>query len=367
PRLHDLDPLQNTLLSVLYPGIKIASVNVPAEPLDDYEEAQVENALARLVWNGVHYKLVGASGSAKKGKFYFVDQQHSRPIAERFQHWPQAAIVYFGILVSPCKVMMEEPEAHVLVVPDRKLGTNDCRGWIRRSVFQRLKEKHDREILSVQSERLRRERHGKVGGADLDEQQQSALLGDAKREIARKRLAEGRFYQFRMAFADIQAKGAFKIMEDDVADALEADFVLPESAVKPGLKIPAVMYSIFGPGRRFRGDVVVGIREVSRQLEFESSYTLVEHAPEDSIQLEVLPQAMKQVAKLSEAVGEGRYEDLLEVLGHHPDRSLPDGLEQDTSEEFRVVEGLLLADASGEMWRFSPSCICFDGRRLSLP
>ena len=37
-------------------------------------------------------------------------------------------------------------------------------------------------------------------------------------------------------------------------------------------------------------------------------------------QLEILPQAMKQVAKLSEAVGEGRYEDLLEILGHHPDK-----------------------------------------------
>ncbi len=234
PRLHDLDPLQNTLLSVLYPGIKVASVNVPAEPLDDYEESQVENALARLVWHGVHYKLVGASGSAKKGKFYFVDQGHSRVIAERFQHWPQAAIVYFGVLVSPCKVMMEEPEAHVLVVPDHKLGTNDCRGWIRRSVFQRLKEKHDREILSVQIERLRRDRHGKLGDENLDRHQQSSLLEDAKREIARKRLAEGRFYQFRMAFADTQAKGAFKIMEDDVADALEADFVLPESAVKQG-------------------------------------------------------------------------------------------------------------------------------------
>ncbi|MGA8735257.1 MAG: hypothetical protein WB558_15170, partial [Terriglobales bacterium] len=83
PRLHDLDPLQNTLLSVLYPGIRVASVNVPTEPLDDYEESQVENSLARLVWNGVHYKLVGASGSAKKGKFYFVDHEHSRAIAER--------------------------------------------------------------------------------------------------------------------------------------------------------------------------------------------------------------------------------------------------------------------------------------------
>ena len=253
PRLHDLEPLENTLLSVLYPGIKVASVNVPAEPLDDYEESQVENALARLVFKGVHYKLVGASGSAKKGKFYFVDQEHSRAIAERFQHWPQAAIVYFGILVSPCKVMMEAPDSRVLVVPDRKLGTNDCRGWIRRSLFGRLQEKHDEELLALQLDRLRRERHGTVRDEDLDERERSILLHDAKREISGKRLPEGRFYQFRMAFANTQAKGAFKIMEDDVSDALEADFVLPESAVKPGLKIPAVMYSIIGPGRRFRG------------------------------------------------------------------------------------------------------------------
>jgi hypothetical protein len=351
PRLHDLEPLENTLLSVLYPGIKVASVNVPAEPLDDYEESQVENALARLVFKGVHYKLVGASGSAKKGKFYFVNQEHSRAIAERFQHWPQAAIVYFGILVSPCKVMLESPDSCVLVVPDGKLGTNDCRGWIRRSLFQRLQEKHDDELLSLQFDRLRRERHGTVRDEDLDEQQRSILLQDAKREISWKRLPEGRFYQFRMAFANTQAKGAFKIMEDDVSDALEADFVLPESAVKPGLKIPAVMYSIVGPGRRFAGNVAVGIREVSRQLEFESSYTLVEHAPEDSIQLEILPQAMKQVARLSEAVGQGRYEELLELLGRHPEKVSADLLDQDGSEQFRVVEGLLLADASGEIVR----------------
>jgi hypothetical protein len=351
PRLHDLEPLENTLLSVLYPGIKVASVNVPVEPLDDYEESQVENALARLVFKGIRYKLVGASGSAKKGKFYFVDQEHSCAIAERFQHWPQAAIVYFGILVSSCKVMMEAPDSRVLVVPDGKLGTNDCRGWIRRSLFQRLQEKHDDELLSLQFDRIRRERHGTVRDEDLEEQQRSILLHDATREISWKRLPEGRFYQFRMAFANTQAKGAFKIMEDDVSDALAADFVLPESAVKPGLKMPAVMYSIIGPGRRFRGHTLVGIREVSRQLEFESSYTLVEHAPEDSIQLEILPQAMKQVARLSEAVGQGRYEELLELLGRHPDKVSADLLDQDGSEEFRVVEGLLLADASGEIVR----------------
>src|SRR3954451_9402926 len=184
PRLHDLEPLKNTMLSVLYPGIKVASVNVPTEILDDYEESQVENRLAKLVWNGIHYKLVGASGSAKKGKFYFVDQEHSRAIAERFQHWPQAAIVYFGILVSPCKVMMEEPDSRVLVVPDRKLGTNDCRGWIRQSVFRRLQQKHDDELLSAQVERLRRERSAKTANEQLDEQQERTLLDDAKREIA---------------------------------------------------------------------------------------------------------------------------------------------------------------------------------------
>ena len=350
PRLHDLEPLENTLLSVLYPGIKVASVNVPTEPLDDFEESQVENTLASLIWHGVHYKLVGASGSAKKGKFYFVDQQHSRAIAERFQHWPQAAIVYFGILVSPCKVMMEFEDARVLVIPDRKLGTNDCRGWIRRSVFERLKQKHDDEILALQIERLRKEKHGLVRDEHLSDHERQTLLLAAKHNVERKLLPSDRFYQFRMAFGNTQAKGAFKIMEDEVADVLEADFVLPESAVKPGLKMPAVMYSIFGPGRRFRGTLAIGIREVSRQLEFESSYTLIEHAPEDSIQLEILPQAMKQVAELSDAVGAGRYEELLELLGRHPDK-ISAGLESEPNEEFRVVEGLLLADASGEIVR----------------
>ena len=353
PRLNDLDPLENTLLSVLYPGVKVASVNVPVEPLDEYEESKVENALAKLVWRGIHYKLVGASGSAKKGKFYFVDQEHSRPIAERFQHWPQAAIVYFGILVSPCKVMMEESDARVLVVPDHSLGTNDCRGWIRRSVFGKLQQKHDADLLDRQVKRLLRQERpdGQEKGLSLPGQEQSTLEEQAKREIGGKVLRSQRFYQFRMAFHDTQAKGSFKIMDDDVADALETDFILPESAVKPGLKMPAAMYSIFGSGRRFHGAIAVGIREFSRQLEFESSYTLVEHAPEDSVQLEILPHAMEQVRKLSGAVSEGRYDELLEILGRPQDKSFADGLDQGDNDELNIVEGLLLADASGHIVR----------------
>lgn len=350
PRLHDLEPLRNTLLSVLYPGIKVASVNVPTEILDDFEESQVENRLAKLVWNGIQYKLVGASGSAKKGKFYFVDQHHSRAIADRFQHWPQAAIVYFGILVSSCKVMMQEDDARVLVVADGKLGTNDCRGWIRRSLFLTLQQTHEQQLIVEEIEQLLRERYEKAPDQELlGSAEKQELTTIAKLQVHHKVLPSGRFYQFRMAFANTQAKGSFKIMEDDVADALEADFILPESAVKPGLKVPAVMRSIIGPGRRFCGVSLVGIREFSRPLDFESSYTLLEHAPEDSIQLEILPQAMEQVRKLSGAVSEGRYEELLEMLGRHPDQALE--IDQESGEEFRIVEGLLLADASGEIVR----------------
>ena len=297
-RLTDLEnSLENTLLSALYPGIKVAVANVPKELLDAFEESQVENAMANLKFKNIPYKLVGASGSSKDGKFYFVDKDHSQAIAERFQHWPQAAMVYFGILVSTCKVVIEEPEASVLVVEDHVLGTNDCRGWIRRSIFERL------------------------------------------------RLPEHGFYQFRLAFEKTQAKGSFKVMEDDVAQLLDADIILPESAVKPGFKVPAMLYSAFGKGRRFRGPVVLGIRELSRNLEFESSYTLIEHAPDDSIQLEILPAAMGQVQKLNQSLSQGRYQELLELLG------LNDS-EKHQDEEVRIVEAALLADTTGHIVRY---------------
>src|SRR6516225_5994909 len=121
-RLTNLESaLENTLLNALYPGIHVAVVNVPTEPLDAYEESVVENAMANLKYKNTPYKLVGASGSSKDGKFYFVDAAHSDDIAQRFQHWPQAAITYFGILVSACKVVIEKPDLTVLVVEDHVL------------------------------------------------------------------------------------------------------------------------------------------------------------------------------------------------------------------------------------------------------
>ena len=130
--------LENTLLDALYPGIRVATVEIPGAELDDYGLAKVEQALARFTVGGVEYRLVGASGSAKDGRYYAVNKEFERSISERFQGWPEAAVTYFGILVSPCKVRIEDQDTRVLVVEDHCLGTNDCRGWIRRSLFERL-------------------------------------------------------------------------------------------------------------------------------------------------------------------------------------------------------------------------------------
>ena len=108
--------LDRTLLGAMYPNIRVALVSVPTEPLDDVEEARVADRLTTVSHNGITYRMVGASGSAKNGKYYYCDIQHEPLIAKRFQQWPEAAITYFGILVSGCKVVHTESKATVMVV-----------------------------------------------------------------------------------------------------------------------------------------------------------------------------------------------------------------------------------------------------------
>ena len=110
-KLMELDrqaTLENTLLQSLYPGIHVATVDVPQEPLGSFEQALIEQSLVKIEFDGVRYSLVGATGSAKNGKFYAVDAAHEKKVAERFRSSPQSAITYFGILVSSCRVRIEE-------------------------------------------------------------------------------------------------------------------------------------------------------------------------------------------------------------------------------------------------------------------
>ena len=313
------DTLEGTLLSQVYPGIRVARVSVPDE-LTSYEQAVVENTMATLQHEDVEYRLVGGSGAAKEGRYYFVEAQHAKAVAERFQFWPEAAIVYFSILMTDCKVVIEEPFARVLVVKDHVLGTNDCRGWIRESLYNKLN------------------------------------------------LAPDRFVQFRLAFdtrEPKQGKGAFKPMSDRVADRLAVDIVLPESSVKPSLKKPGKFIPGIGvTGSLFHGPVVLGIKAVSTVSEYGSSYSLLEHASEESLQLEILPQALEQIRKVKSAWTEGNYEGLFEIIGKFTtgpseDResdAFADDFENDAesvqlapqlSGEWEPVEGALMADGSG--------------------
>ena len=272
--------LENTLLKADYPGIHAATIDIPQQQLDQYQQSMVEHSLGKkIVYEGIEYCLVGASASAKNGKYYAVDAAHAKPIAQRYRFWPEAVMTYFGILVSPCKALLEVPEARVLVVKDHDLGTNDCRGWIRRSLFDRLN------------------------------------------------LAANRFYQFRLSFDGSQAKGSFKVIEDDAADALSVDIVIPRSSCKPGYKkgetvqhCPAVGGRLIG--QHSRGKVVIGIREISRNLEFSSSYTLVEHAPVKSIETEIKPLALEAVEKVKNAVRNNDFGELFRVLGVSEDIEL---------------------------------------------
>ena len=291
--------LDGTLLNQLYPGIKTCRITLPAEKLESYEEAILAGRISVLQHKGVDYRIVGASGSAKKGKFYCVDVDHVDAIADRMARWPQSAIAYFGILVSQLKTMVEEPGVSVLVVPDLELGTNDCRGWVSERLFQKL------------------------------------------------RLPSGCFYQFRLAFEakgkGMQAKGAFKVMQNHAADVLAADIIIPVSSIKPG------MLEASHKGFRFKSRVALGVREISRPLEFTSSYTLIEHAPMESIEQEIVPLAMSRINALKQAWQEGNHAALVEMIGSKC--SFDQSLEEGESEQLRAVEAILVADGSGELTR----------------
>lgn len=299
--------LNRTLLLALYPDIKVVQIQVPQMLLDKFEEKQVASRLASVTIDGTKYCLVGGTGSVKNGVFYAVDAKHKDVIAKRFQNWPQAAITYLGILLSDCRVLVEYPDADILVVEDHVLGTNDCRGWISERYFEQL------------------------------------------------HLPKGRFYQFRLAFDSIQTKGSWKVMDNDVADLVGADLIVPKSSVKPSIELPRLDeahnwgYTKTVKGKRFHGHAIMGIREYSRPLQFKSSYTLIQYAPEESISKEILPRAVNEAKEVVGSALSGNYSPLLTAIGNSSTQPRLED-EEDTqfsSYERTFVEAVLKADGSG--------------------
>src|SRR5258708_12183337 len=117
-------------------------------------------------------------------------------------------------------------------------------------------------------------------------------------------------------------------MQDDVADLLKADIILPESSVKPKLELGFLneCHKWFTgltsgiQGMRFRSPIVLGIRDYSRELQFKSSYTLTEHAPLDSLRTEIIPRALEEVRSVVSSALTAAYQKLLEPIGTSPPR-----------------------------------------------
>jgi len=311
PQIDAEGQLNKTLLRTIHRDISVLTVQVPRMILDQYEEALITQRIMRVTVDEQVYCLIGASGSAKDGKFYAVEEKYEKLIAERFQKWPQAAITYFGILVSDCQVVIEEPDTNILVVEDHALGTNDCRGWISERLFRKLE------------------------------------------------LPEHRFYQFRLAFDKTQAKGSFKVMTDEVAALIAADIVIPESSIKPKLDLGFLdeCQKWFAglkkgiQGLRFRSPIALGIRDYSRELQFKSSYTLTEHASYDSLKTEIIPCALQEVRSVISTAMTGDYSKLLEAIGSSSAQGQVEDSEdaEYTSHESSIVEAVLKADGSGAL------------------
>jgi len=148
----------------------------------------------------------------------------------------KAAMTYSASWFPPARVMIEEPKSRILVVDDHEFGTNDCRGWISHSIFRKLRQRHVEE-LTEREIRKRIARLKALRASDetfcLSEKEEEALREQAKKAARAKALQSNRLYQFRLSFEKTRPKGSFKVMSDEVAEALEADIILPKSSIKP--------------------------------------------------------------------------------------------------------------------------------------
>jgi hypothetical protein len=273
------------LIGHLFPGIRLAQIKVPTRLSDD-EKLCIQNTMQSLVWEGVRYVMIGGTGGAKDGKFYFAEAAYAGALSRQYQDWGQAAIAYLGILVSECNKGLIEKVLRVRIVEDHELGTNDSRAWFSESIFK--------------------------------------LLDLTDKEVPQFRLGS--------TVEPFQAKGTAKIMTTEVSNhpLVDADIVLPESAIKPSRKDLV--------GKVIEVPVVLGVREVSRtDCMYKGSYTILQHASWPVIEGEIIERCRKEIKTLHSGFDTQEHQELLDMISSS---------NNDTG-FFRVAEGCLASDRNG--------------------
>lgn len=346
PRFARDEQVENSMLGGFIPDARIVRISIPPTQLDLVELSRVLPAIAYCEVDGVRYRAVGGTSSKS---LYGIEEKYEKFIQKRFRNSPQNALTYFGILVSACKVRIKLPRVMVKVVEELTFGTNDSRGWIRRALFNKLRETHKTELLAAEVDKL----SAKWKSTLPLERRTDPIPVDKLKEFSRqaelkirwKVIAADRFYQFRLALETIQAKGGCKIMEDDVADQLKADIIIPVSCMKPGGE----------PGHSLVTDAVFGVREVSEPgRTMKMGRQVLQYTTEQSLQTEMATHALAQAEKLRAAYEEGDYTQVLELLGTSKAKHVSE-LEQDseyTSTARTAWEALLQVDPTGHMIKF---------------
>jgi hypothetical protein len=269
----------------LFPGARIAQVKVP-DRMTEEEEFAVRNTLANLEWEGRRYAIAGGTGGAKDGKFYCVEQSSRPDFNRQYQNWAEAAIAYFGILVSECDKALIEKVVRIRIVNDGELGTNDSRPYFKAELFKEL---------------------------NLDPTEVPQFRLASKVEV-------------------FQAKGTAKWMSAETAahPDVDADIVLPASCIKP--KRSDLV------GKVIEVPVVLGVRDVSRtDMVYKGSYTVLQHASWEVIEGEIIAKCKKEIDGLKKGFDTDEHKELLSLIG---------GDNSDTG-YFRVVEGCLASDRDG--------------------
>lgn len=211
----DDNNLQNTLFSSLYPDGHVARLSLRSmHPL--MASVVMDELFSGIRWKEVTYFPVGSLRSIEKLEMYLIDEVTCKAIASRFHECCEALISEFDLLVTPCDIVTQQ-DLRVMVIPDRVLGINDWKGWVRQSVFSKS--------------RL------PAGGPNYH-------------------------YPFVMSFSETQARGELKIMDDAIADRHKADIIIPRNCLKPN---PGAGFGPFSSGGRFAGPVVLGIKESSQE------------------------------------------------------------------------------------------------------
>jgi hypothetical protein len=298
--------LDNTLLQVMFPDLKIALGQVPPPPprsTPEQVEAHWQKALHDLSQDLAGQEglaLDVATGARKEGRFMYTDRRVGRLVADTFEK----IMAYGGLLASPC---LRPPQLvqgmRVLVVKEGEMGTGDCAG----KMSTRMARVFGKDGSQAGQFRL---------GVRLDED--TVLVG------------KGTLKQMDWADVDENGRGY--------------DLILPDSSFKGN-------QPVFG---EHSWDVHLGFVAWSQERRTRLSYQALQWFDPELVEQCIFPRADTQIPVLLEAMktSEGARQ-FLKIEREDRDAEVQQTergeLEAADAREPAVLEEVLAADVTGEM------------------